>query len=228
MGDYMSVDILVRWLHVMFGVAWVGLLYYFNFIQGEYFKEADPAAKADATQKLVPRALKWFRWSAMFTFLTGLYLLHLIHRSHGINSYIVMGALMGILMFLNVWLIIWPKQKIVCGMVEGDIPSAAAKALLASRTNTLFSAPMLLGMLGSYHGGGHAAKLVAGAAIDNTAARAMGMGGIGTGLWIVIAVIILLEINAVVGKLGPMRSVVGVVHISLALALVFLGLIQFV
>lgn len=218
MDAYISVDVLFRWLHVLFGVTWIGLLYYFNFIQGEYFKEADPAAKADATKKLAPRALWWFRWGAMFTFLTGLVLLHLIAKSNGIDAYIVMGALMGTLMFLNVWLIIWPNQKIVCGIKEGDAAAAAPKALLASRTNTLFSAPMLIGMMGSFHGTGNASNLAIGP----------GASGISVGLWIVIALIILLEINAIVGKIGPMQSVKGVVHCSIALAAIFLGILQFV
>ena len=68
-------DIVMRWGHIVFGVAWIGLLYYFNFVQTEYVKEADDSAKADVMAKLAPRALWWFRWAAMFTFLTGLLLL---------------------------------------------------------------------------------------------------------------------------------------------------------
>lgn len=217
MDSFISIDVLFRWLHVLFGVTWIGLLYYFNFVQGEYFKEAEPGAKADATKKLAPRALWWFRWGAMFTFLTGLALLHVIAKANGIDSYITMGALMGTLMFLNVWLIIWPNQKIVCGIVEGDAASAAPKALLASRTNTLFSAPMLLGMMGSFHGTGNASNLVLGA-----------NASIGTGLWIVLALIIILELNAIFGKLGPMQTVKGVVHCSIALTVIFLAILQFV
>lgn len=214
MDNIISLDLLFRWLHVMFGITWIGLLYYFNFIQGEYFKEAEPSAKADATQKLAPRALWWFRWGAMFTFLTGAYLLHIISKAHGIDAYIVTGALMGTFMFLNVWLIIWPNQKIVCGIVEGDASVAGPKALLASRTNTLFSLPMLLGMMGSFHGGGQASYLAT--------------SGISTGLWIVLALIILLELNAIVGKIGPMQTVKGVIHSSVALTVVFLAILQLV
>ena len=88
----------------------------------------------------------------MFTFITGVLLLVSIRQTYGFNGYIIMGALMGTLMFLNVWLIIWPNQKIVTGLVEGDASVAGPKALLASRTNTLFSAPMALGMIASSHG----------------------------------------------------------------------------
>lgn len=217
MDNFISIDLLFRWLHVLFGITWIGLLYYFNFIQGEYFKEAEPGAKADATKKLAPRALWWFRWGAMFTFLTGVYLLHVIMKGHGINSYILMGALMGTFMFLNVWLIIWPNQKIVCGIAEGDPAAAGPKALLASRTNTLFSAPMLLGMLGSFHGAGTASQ------------QAMGNGaGFTTGLWVVLGLIILLEVNAIVGKIGPMQTVKGVIHSSIGLTVICLAILQFV
>jgi uncharacterized membrane protein len=149
----MITEFVVRYFHVLAGIVWIGMLYYFNFVQTEYFKEAEATAKADAMQKLAPRALKWFRYGALVTFLTGLGLLHFVGAMGSIvgSSLIWMGALTGTLMFLNVWLIIWPKQKIVLGMVEGDKAAAAAKAGLASRTNTLFSGPMLLGMLGSKH-----------------------------------------------------------------------------
>ncbi|MFT5579165.1 MAG: putative membrane protein [Paraglaciecola psychrophila] len=221
MENFISLDLLFRWLHVIFGITWIGLLYYFNFIQGEYFKEAEPNAKADATKKLAPRALWWFRWGAMFTFITGVILLVYIRGNNGINSYMMMGALMGTLMFLNVWLIIWPNQKIVIGIVEGDAAKAGPKALLASRTNTLFSLPMTLGMLGSAHGGGNAGSVVEHAAAG--AAQPMTMG-----LIAVIALIIALEINAIVGKTGPMASVKGVIHCSVALTVVCLALLQYV
>ena len=106
-----GLDYLFRWGHFMAGITWIGVLYYFNFIQGEYFKEAEDAHRSGAIQKLVPRALWWFRWGAMFTFLTGVVLLGFRHS--GISYDITVGATLGTLMFLNVWLIIWPAQKIV-------------------------------------------------------------------------------------------------------------------
>lgn len=220
MDAYISLDLLFRWLHVLFGVTWIGLLYYFNFVQTEYFKEAEPSAKADAVQKLAPRALWWFRWGAMFTFITGLALLHFTMQ-RGLNGFMIIGAVMGTLMFLNVWLIIWPNQKIVCGIKPGDAAKAAPKAGLASRTNTLFSAPMLIGMIGSYHGSGNAAAAELGGA-------AAGGFSFSLGLWICLGIIALLELNAIFGKTGPMTTVVGVVHSSIALAAVMLGLLQFV
>ena len=157
--------------------------------------------------KLAPRALWWFRWGAMITFLTGAYLFHKLGAFGVAMPAIWMGALAGTLMFLNVWLIIWPKQQIVLGMKEGDGPAAAAKAGLASRTNTLLSGPMLLGMLGS-------GKLA--------------LGGTDTGLYAAMGLIVILEANALFGGQGPMKSVVGVVHCSLALALVIFGLLNYV
>ncbi len=204
------VDYLFRWGHFLFGITWIGMLYYFNFVQGEYFKEAEPDAKSDAVKKLAPRALWWFRWGAMGTFLTGLALWgHMYDRA---NIYIYAGMLMGTLMFLNVWLIIWPAQKIVCGLVEGDAAAAAPKALLASRTNTLFSGPMLFFMGASAHLGGTAALPFM---ADNVASISF----IG-----VFGLIAALEVNAIIGKLGPLATVKGVIHCSIALTAVMLGL----
>jgi uncharacterized membrane protein len=201
-------EFVFRWAHVLFGITWIGLLYYFNFVQTEYFKESDADAKADAVKKLAPRALWWFRWGAMFTFLTGLVLLHQVGATVNIMGMpaIWMGALAGTLMFLNVWLIIWPKQQIVIGLKEGDGPSAAAKAGLASRTNTLLSGPMLFGMLASKH-----------LPIDASAA----------GLGACVVLILALEANALFGKTGPMTSVKGVIHCSVGLTAVIWALLAF-
>ena len=205
----MILEFIFRWAHVLFGITWIGMLYYFNFVQTEYFKEAEADAKADAIKKLAPRALWWFRWGAMFTFLTGLVLLHQIGASTNIMGMPVIwvGAIAGILMFLNVWLIIWPKQQVVLGLKEGDGPSSAAKAGLASRTNTLLSGPMLFGMLGSKH-----------LYIADVSA---------TGFWACIVVILLLEANALFGKTGPMTSVKGVIHCSLGLTVLLWALLAF-
>ena len=148
--DILTDQAFFRAFHILFGITWIGLLYYFNFIQGEYVKIADPDAKADVFKKLAPNALWWFRWAALFTFLTGVILLHQI--SVRIGTEIILGSTMGILLLLNVWGIIWPNQKIVLGLKEGDASVAGPKAALASRTNTLFSVPMLMFMVYSAHG----------------------------------------------------------------------------
>jgi uncharacterized membrane protein len=208
------INFLARWGHLLFGITWIGLLYYFNFIQGGYFKKATPEALKDAKAHLAPEALWWFRWGAMFTFLTGLVLLVGLAKQSLMNVYIVAGATMGTLMFLNVWLIIWPNQKIALGMVEGDGPAAAGKALLASRTNVLFSGPMAFFMLAGPHfvsGGGYGAKMDA-----------------STGIWVVLALIAALEVNALVGKQGPMTTVKGVITCSMILTAVMVGLLVLV
>src|SRR5690606_35121745 len=114
-------DFLIRWGHLLFGITWIGMLYYFNFVQGAYFKEAGPEALSDAKAKLAPRALWWFRWGAMFTFITGVLLLLGMAPRNLVNEYIIIGITLGTLMFLNVWLVIWPNQKVALGLKsEGD------------------------------------------------------------------------------------------------------------
>jgi len=203
-----ELSFIVRWGHLLFGITWVGMLYYFNFVQGGYFKSASPEGLADAKAKLAPNALWWFRWGAMFTFITGFYLLAKLGSLF--NDYIAIGSLLGTFMFLNVWLVIWPAQQIALGMKEGDGPAAGAKALLASRTNTLFSAPMAYCMLASHYKGYGPDHLLVG----NNA------NGADLGLWIALAIVVLLELNALFGKQGPLASVVGVIHCSLALTAV--------
>jgi uncharacterized membrane protein len=204
-----AIEFIFRWAHVVFGIVWIGMLYYFNFVQTEYFKEAEADAKADAKKMLAPRALWWFRWGAMFTFLTGLILLHYVGAFGNFvgGALIWVGALAGTFMFLNVWLIIWPGQQVVLGLKEGDSPASAAKAGLASRTNTLFSGPMLLGMLGSKH---------------------LFIADISTaGFGAAMALIVALEANALFGKLGPIASVRGVIHCSIALTAIIWALLAF-
>ena len=211
-----AIGFIFRYVHVLAGITWIGMLYYFNFVQTEYFKEAEAEAKKDAMAKLAPRALWWFRWGAAFTFLTGLYLLY---RLHGAMTYdITVGATLGTLMAFNVWFIIWPNQKIVIAsatQVAGGgeaLPEAAAaapKAGLASRTNTLFSIPMLFFM-------GSSAHLPSGMVTDEMAASTVSLVA-------VFAIILLLQVNAIRGKQGPMTSVVGVIHCGLGLTAVLYG-----
>ncbi len=204
------VNFLFRWAHLLVGITWIGFLYYFNFVQGAYFKEAGPEALSDAKAKLAPRALWWFRWGAMLTFLTGVVLLVGVTQLNVLNDFIVVGALLGTLMFLNVWLIIWPNQKIALGLVEGgDGPAAGAKALLASRTNTLFSAPMAYFMLASAHMGYGDHRLSA--------------EGAGMGLIVALVVVVALEVNAIVGKQGPITTVKGVIISSFVLTAILAG-----
>ena len=220
-------DLLLRWIHFLAGITWIGLLYYFNFVQGEWFKETDASAKSAAIQKLVPRALWWFRWAAMVTFLAGVLALHskgmqggwgVFASSYGIL--ILTGSVLGTLMFLNVWLIIWPKQQIVIAsnnQVAGGgepLPEAAActaKAGLASRTNTLFSIPMLLFMGAASH-----YPMIVTEETNYTAL-----------FWVLAIIIGVIEINAIAGKPGPIASVKGVITSGVVLTVILFGVINF-
>jgi len=213
---------LFRFIHFFPGVVWIGILYYFNFVQTEYFKETDAAAKSSAISKLVPRALWWFRYGALFTFVSGLGLAAFLGSA--VNFYILVGMLLGTLMFLNVWLIIWPNQQIIIASNEqvaggGEaIPEAAGalgKAGLASRTNTLFSLPMLFFMGASSHLGGNGRLLMSS---ENASMLALGLS---------VLIIAALQFNGIKGKTGPMTSVVGVIHCGLGLAAALLIILQF-
>lgn len=209
-----GLEFLFAWFHFLAGITWIGLLYYFNFVQAPFFAETDPAAKKAAIQKLVPRALWWFRWAALVTFLTGWGIVvkrgmesdwTIMSSSWGIL--ISVGGLIGTLMFLNVWLIIWPNQKIVIGAANGenlgDAAAAGAKALLASRTNAVFSVPMLFFM-------GGASRIPLGLSEGSKLA----------GILVTLAIIGALEINAIKGKLGPMKSIPGTIHAGLLLSVI--------
>ncbi len=149
--------LLLRWVHFVSGVTWIGLLYYFNMVQIPFMKETDAGTKSGVVQKLVPRALLWFRWGAVVTVASGI----LLMMSSGIrNTSITIGALLGIIMFLNVWLIIWPNQKVVIRMTTEaaatktppppEMAKHARRAYLASRTNFVLSFPMLFFMAASH------------------------------------------------------------------------------
>jgi uncharacterized membrane protein len=216
------ISYLFRWIHMFAGVIWIGILYYFNFVQTEFFKVTDAGTKSAVISKLVPRALWWFRYGALLTFISGLALAG--YLASAVNFYIMIGMLMGTLMFLNVWLIIWPAQKIVIASTDaviggGEADPAAAGALaragLASRTNTLFSLPMLFFMGASGHLGG-AGRLPISME-----------GGVSSLAQITCVVIILgLQFNAIKGKQGPMTSIVGVIHCGIALGAVLLLIMQ--
>ena len=213
-------NLLFRWGHILFGVTWIGLLYYFNFIQTEYVKEAEEAGKKDVVSKLAPRALWWFRWAALFTFLTGIVLLYIIQAVVSLD--IILGATMGTFMMLNVWGIIWPNQKIVIGLKDGDPGVAGPKASLASRTNTLFSVPMLYCMVSSTHPtmftttGGYINVTPTGEVVATLNEIALLVG---------LALILLIQANAIWGKmLGVISSVRSVIISSFVLTIIISGL----
>ena len=159
-GDSIGIDasFIMRWLHVLCGVMWIGILWYFNFVQIPTMPSIPDELKPAIGKHIAPEALFWFRWGAMGTIITGLILSHL-------NGYLVealsfsggpkeiaigIGMWMGIIMWFNVWFIIWPAQKKALGIVdaEPDVKAASARtAMLFSRTNTLLSIPMLYAMV---------------------------------------------------------------------------------
>ena len=176
LGDHIvggvAANSIIIWAHAFAGIVWIGLLYYFNFVQVPALADAaadegGPGA-AGISKYVAPRALLWFRWGALFTWLTGAAFLG--HRGQlddafalgtltdPINQYgltIGIGAWFGTIMLFNVWILIWPNQKKVLGMVEAtadEIARAKRIAFLASRTNTMLSVPLLMSMVGAGHG----------------------------------------------------------------------------
>jgi uncharacterized membrane protein len=173
MGIAFNPGSFIIWIHVLAGITWIGLLYYFNFVQvpalGEALNDEGGPGGAGITKYVAPRALWWFRWGAVLTWLSGAaYLGHLgifkdafmLGMGGDSTNYQAMiigvGAWFGTIMLFNVWVLIWPNQKKVLGMVEAsadEIANAKRVAFLASRTNTLLSIPMLMSMVGYGHGG---------------------------------------------------------------------------
>ena len=168
----MPVNAIMIWLHVFAGIIWIGLLYYFNFVQVPALADAasDDGGPGGAgiTKYVAPRALFWFRWGALFTWLTGA--AFLLHRGQlddafmlgfvgdSVNVYattIGIGAWLGTFMLFNVWVLIWPNQKKVLGLVEAsadEIAKAKNIAFIASRSNTVMSIPLIMSMVGAGHG----------------------------------------------------------------------------
>jgi uncharacterized membrane protein len=151
-----------RWLHIASGVMWIGLLYYFNFVQVPALAEAaKDNTGAGITKHVAPRALFWFRWAAVATWLFGAMLLGagffkaFFFMDRAFYA-IGVGAWLGTIMIFNVWVLIWPNQKKILGMVQAtDAEKARARrvAFLASRTNTMLSIPMLFFMAAAGHQG---------------------------------------------------------------------------
>ena len=155
-----------RWIHVFFGILWIGLLYYFNFVASRKTPEIPAELRPALSKYITPEALFWFRWAALFTVLAGISLAMLRGTTYAAEVFTLgfaggygpddrgftlmgIGIYLALIMFLNVWGIIWPNQKVALGIVEADADAkakAARIAGLASRTNTLLSLPMLTSM----------------------------------------------------------------------------------
>ena len=219
---------LLRWFHFLAGITWIGILYYFNLIQTPFFgSELGGQARSPMVRGLVPNALWWFRWGAMFTFLTG-WLIVIAKLGHegvplgsGYMTRILTGGLLGTLMWYNVWFVIWPAQQVViasantvAGGGQADPAAAArgARAGLASRMNTLFSIPMLFFMAAASH------------FPSLTSGLELGEGSLG-GYWIVfLALAGVFEWTALSGTGRPLQkplaTVSGTIHAGLGLTLV--------
>src|SRR5215204_3482390 len=152
-GDFLNG--VLQWLHVFFGIVWIGLLYYFNFVQIPTMPAIPAELKPGVSKYIAPKALFFFRWGAAFTVLTGLILAWLYGELEDAlmlrspAQLIGVGMWLALIMAFNVWFIIWPNQKKALGLVEADDATKAASAktaMIASRLNTLLSIPMLLAM----------------------------------------------------------------------------------
>ncbi len=146
---------ILRWFHVISAVMWVGILYYFNFVQIPNMENIPDDQKPAINKVIAPAALFWFRWGSVATVLTGLKLAYLSGYLHQAITFsddfwgIGLGMWLGIIMFINVWVVIWPNQKKALGIVKVDNKTkakSARTAMLFSRTNTILSIPMLVGM----------------------------------------------------------------------------------
>lgn len=218
-----GIEFLLRYLHFLAGITWIGVLYYFNFIQTPFFgTDLGGEARSAMIRGLVPNALWWFRWGAMFTFLSGwtIVLMKLgmggLSLGDGYMTRILTGGLMGTFMWANVWFVIWPAQQVVIRSAEqvaggGEaIPEAAARggrAGMASRVNTLFSIPMLFFMGTASHW----------PTFNNGENDAV--------YWVVAIVLMLaVEAQALIGPGAPtqkpLTSVSGTIHAGLGLTLV--------
>jgi uncharacterized membrane protein len=220
---------LFRWVHFLAGIVWIGLLYYFNFVQTPFFAETDPPVRSGAIQKLVPRALWWFRWGAMVTFISGwIYLLHRMGQFGGVREFfaysygwaIFLGGTLGSFMWANVWFVIWPNQKVV---IQNAIDTAAGKpanpaaaaagqrAGFASRTNVVFSIPMLFYMGAAKHLPNLADQMTRGGKVAMAVLSAL--------------IILLVEANALFGTSGatkkPLATVKGTLWAGFILSAIF-------
>ncbi len=166
-GQMTSVDMawsrfFMRWLHVLSGVMWIGLLWYFNFVQTPSMPKIPDEQKPAISKVIAPAALFWFRWAALATIVTGLllasmngYLVQALSLTKGVHA-IGIGMWLGLIMAFNVWFIIWPNQKKALGIVQvaaEEKAAAAKKAGMTSRLNTLLSIPMLYCMVAQQNGG---------------------------------------------------------------------------
>lgn len=219
---------LFRYFHIVGGVAWIGVLWYINFIQGGYVGGLDAAGQTTAKQKLFPKVMWYFRYGALLTFLTGVALIGLKGfdpkvalpvGSEQWNAWfakIYPGFMFATIMFINVWFVIWPRQKKVIAAANGEkidgVPAMARRGFIASRTNTLLSVPMLFFM----------------AAAQNLTLNTVSADKLQLWIIIVTAVLLLIEANALLASndpaakpvtVKPVETVKGVIHMGFILTI---------
>ncbi len=160
----LNVNTIFRWLHIVFGILWIGLLYYLNFVQVPVMPSIPAEQKGAVTGHIAPKVLFYFRYAALLTVITGLVIAYVsgyVHRALVLNgatsheNLIGLGMWLALIMAFNVWFIIWPAQKKILGIVEASAEAKAAaapRALIASRANTLLSLPMLYCMVSANMG----------------------------------------------------------------------------
>ncbi|MCC6670747.1 MAG: urate hydroxylase PuuD [Planctomycetes bacterium] len=225
-----GVYFLLRWLHFLAGIVWIGLLYYFNFVQTPFFATAEAPVRSGMIRGLVPSALWWFRWGAMITFLSGwAYIgmkmgLEKVPHGSAYMTLIMTGGLLGTVMWANVWFVIWPNQKVVIANANQTatggqpIPDAAnrgKRAGLASRTNTALSIPMLFFMGAASHLQSLGDKL------------ARGEGMIGAHYGVLLLVIVAMEFNALSGLDQPRQKILSTVKGAITLGFILSAVMYF-
>lgn len=200
-----EVSIVVRWAHLLLGITWIGMLYYFNFVQGGYFKKECSHGNRSAYTGLVPNTLRWFRWTTAAMLAIAVYLLWSVNSLF--NDYILMIAVMSFFMLMNVCFIIWPAQKISLGLQTGDRILASERAILASRTNTLFCLPISYCIFASMSKG----------YMPEHTFSAMNAANIDIHLFIALFMVVALEVNVIFGRQVLKVSMQSMAQSSMAL-----------
>lgn len=213
-----AVEFWLRWLHYLFGILWLGHLYYFNFSQAPFLAEIDSPTLSQVQRKLFPKTLFWLKWGSGITLLTGWLMVgHRLGMGASITSpwgtLIFSGGILGTLMFLNVMFIIWSKQKTIIEdanrVAQGEtarepVHLLAAHAAVASRINTLFSIPLLFFMAAASH-----------LPLSISDEKSL------VPYWSIFTIIVgLIELAAIKGTMGPLKKLVAVIHFGVLLTLI--------
>lgn len=185
-----EVSIVVRWAYLMLGIAWMGMLYYFNFVQGGFFNAdtlSNPNKYKTSYAGLTPAKLRWFRWTATGLLFAAIYLLWKTNSLW--SDYIFFSILMSLCMLINVVAFIWPAQQIALGLRKGDRKAASDRAFTALRTNNLFCLPICFCLIAAFINGSKSEQFLTSLGSQS-----------GSGLFIALLVILGLELNIIFGK----------------------------